>query len=180
MCAYTFNEHRHRFAIWTAARAVQRGFCTTPTIQTAINASGLRQFVESDGKLTTQEFESLHRRWANELIDAFEIQNIICSYGRAAKIIAIYLKTSLILCNQGSCHKSELIHPPIDSILLENLYTKKKIKELRSIKWTGLEEDDYWNLISLLKKHVSVDWRLERYWDPAGGKNKNDSVPVSS
>jgi hypothetical protein len=39
---YSFEEHKHRFAVWTAARAVQRSFTRTRIISDVIVETGLR------------------------------------------------------------------------------------------------------------------------------------------
>ncbi|MBK6447178.1 MAG: hypothetical protein IPF81_18330 [Bacteroidetes bacterium] len=39
---YSFAEHVHRFAVWTAARAVQRNFTTTENIRKAIEQTELQ------------------------------------------------------------------------------------------------------------------------------------------
>jgi hypothetical protein len=41
---YTFNDHRHNYAVWTAARAVSRNFTSTANVKLAIEACGLRHF----------------------------------------------------------------------------------------------------------------------------------------
>ena len=44
MADYDIQEHIHRYAVWTAARASQRNFTTTANIRRAIEESGLRDF----------------------------------------------------------------------------------------------------------------------------------------
>lgn len=41
------------------------------------------------------------------------------SFGRAAKLIAIYLKTTIVLSGAENTTLGRVIHPPIDSILLK-------------------------------------------------------------
>lgn len=166
---YSFNEHKHRFAVWTAARAVQRNFTTTKNIETAIDGSGLRAFAEDDSVNTLEEFEEFHRRCANIIKHKLtDIGVKEATYGRSAKIISIYLKTSIILCNNGECLRSQFIHPPIDRVLLTNLSTSlPELKELKKVNWTALEEEPYWNLISKLKSQFTpFNWKLEKYWKP--------------
>lgn len=163
---YDFNQHKHNYAVWTAARAVQRGFTTTAVIKSAIEQTGLRQYAETT--VGHESFESFHRKVANKLIQFIEKSaGINCSYGRAAKIISIYLKTSVILCNNGNCDRSRVIHPPIDSILLNGLSGLSGFKDLREIRWTQLDESKYWDLVAKLKQcPVPFDWTLEEYWSP--------------
>ena len=43
LSSYGVDEHRHRFAVWTASRAVQRGYLKTQQIQKAIETAHLRE-----------------------------------------------------------------------------------------------------------------------------------------
>ena len=175
MHTYTFNEHKHNYAVWTAARAVQRGFTTTAKIKAAIKSSSLRNFSEDALTYSEEDFEQFHKECAQQLIKAFEVSGIKdVSYGRAAKIIAIYLKTTIILCNKGECKKSTIIHPPIDNILLTEIATRfKELKNLKNERWTSFDETTYWNLVSKIKSHFNkFDWTLEEYWRPEREKEK--------
>jgi len=165
---YTFNQHRHNYAIWTAARAVQRNFTSTSKIKYAIEQTSLQEFAESDQPFSIKEFETLHTIWAMKMQEAFQASEIkTCSYGRAAKIISIYLKTSVLLGNQGNCGRSEFIHPPIDGILLKNMSKNEGLADLKAIRWTQLSQEDYWKLVERLRTHFNrFDWRLEYYWTP--------------
>ncbi|MBO0930559.1 hypothetical protein [Fibrella aquatilis] len=167
MTSYDFNEHRHNFATWTAARASQRGFAKTPIIKTAIESSGLRRFAEMELDDSSTDFESFHKSCAFDLIDSFRNQDFSdVSYGRAAKIISIYLKTSVILTSKGDCRKSRIIHPPIDNILLTKIASiYPSLRHLKSVKWTTLSENAYWSLVKELKSEFTpFDWTLERFW----------------
>lgn len=165
---YTFDQHRHNYATWTASRAVQRNFTTTTKIKYAIEQSSLQHFAQDDNEVSVEQFAALHQRWAERIISALEAEGVQrVSYGRAAKIISIYLKTSVILCNKGQCHRSSVIHPPIDGILLRNLSILPGLSDLKSTKWTQLKKDEYWKLAERLRNHFgSFDWRLEHYWMP--------------
>ena len=148
---YPFNEHKHRYAVWTAARAVQRSFTTTANIKTAIEASGLRIFAESDKEITIEEFDELHTLWCNTLINSF--LPLKCSYGRAAKIVSIYLKTAVVIASSGSHPNCKIIHPPIDSILLTGLSKLDGLKDLSLERWTTLNEKQYQNVVNTIKTH---------------------------
>jgi hypothetical protein len=165
---YTFNQHRHNFATWTAARAVQRNFTTTANIKYAIDKSGLHEFIDSEEGYSSDEYDQLHIMWAERLQKALEEKEVNnCTYGRAAKIISIYLKTSVILCNSGDCAKSGFIHPPIDGILLKNLSKLEGLKDFRNIRWTQLSKEEYWGIVARLRNHFKkFDWTLEYYWSP--------------
>jgi len=133
MTPYTFNQHRHNYAVWTAARAAQRGFTTTANIKTAIDNSDLRKFSKDTLNYSVQDFDTFHKTCCHQLIKAFEKISLgKATYGRVAKIISIYLKTSIILCNKGEGNKCKIIHPPIDNILLTQM--ANNLKELKDLK----------------------------------------------
>jgi hypothetical protein len=165
---YSFQDHVHNYAVWTAARAVQRGFTNTATIKKAIEASGLRTFSETENCDSQEAFEVFHRNCANQLINAFD--NTLrekATYGVAAKIIAIYLKTAVVIPSGGNGNSIRFIHPPIDRILLTNLSRKHKIKNLCEKGWTSLNAEEYWKLCERIKNEkLEFDWTLETYWHP--------------
>ena len=174
---YAFNQHRHNYAVWTAARAIQRGFqgSETSNIKKVIESSELQKFADDKLDYTSEEYDKVHSRCSLQLIRAFAKleSNVgtgnVLSYGRAAKIIAIYLKTSVIFCSNGECNKSKVIHPPIDNIFLIQISHIYALRDLKDIKWTKLNEKGYWSVLSQIKKHFGkADWTLEEYWTPEG------------
>jgi hypothetical protein len=69
MPLYHFNDLRHNYAVWTAARAVQRGFTvTTAMVREAIEVSGLREFAEDEKSCSHADFEMFHLMCAYNLI----------------------------------------------------------------------------------------------------------------
>jgi hypothetical protein len=168
MANYSFETHLHRYAVWTAARAVQRNFTTTKNIQFAIEASSLKAFLEKP-IVVPNAFEDWHRETANLLISKLGGDEK-CSYGRAAKIISIYLKTSVGIRFSLDHPVQVLLHPPIDRILLQNLGSEPRFEGLEGLKkesWTKLKEDPYWDLVELISSRVGYfDWRLEEFWKP--------------
>ncbi len=100
---YEFHDHLHNFAVWTAARAVQRSFTKTKAIKNAIDSTYLKSLINITQEFTPVSFDQFHRKVANQIISSL-IQNDEslpekATYGRAAKIIAIYIKT--IAVNKG-------------------------------------------------------------------------------
>lgn len=162
---YDFTEHLHRYAVWTAARAAQRGFTTTKNIKEAIEASNLKELIYKP-EIAVGYFDGYHRACANKIIEEFDNMTINASYGRAAKIIAIYIKTAIILPNQGKCALSRVAHPPIDRILLKNVLPKGETLP----NWTALNQDDYFKLLETIKTKINsenfeANWMIEKYWD---------------
>jgi hypothetical protein len=177
--SYSIDEHRHRFAVWTAAAAVRRGFSgTTPDrVSRAIEASGLRLVAFADPSVwptDTRQLDMLHENWAHSIRASLEAEGVSCSYGRAAKMIAVYLKATVILRVPISQEFAKLIHPPIDRALLQALSSDSKFaaddRELwRRTAWTTLDEDQYFRLIETFRvngRDRPGFWQVERYWRP--------------
>ncbi|WP_338875267.1 hypothetical protein WBJ53_06545 [Spirosoma sp. SC4-14] len=176
--AYSFQDYIHDYAVWTAARAVQRKFTSTQRIKEAIDQSTLREFSESRECSTAEEFNNFHISCSNQIIETLKKANVANpTYGRAAKIIAIYLKTSLIIPMAGQGVICQFIHPPIDRILLTNLSKEHKIKKLCEKGWTALNEVEYWHLYERIKlEKLKFDWSLEKYWQPEQEKIESDKL----
>ena len=93
------------------------------------------------------------------------------SYGRAAKLIAIYIKYMIV---NGGFDESDLgkrAHPPIDEFLLKSLSNQgihgKKLKGFSNYKWTKANKNSYKALILNLRKTWGEDqrfWQLEQFW----------------
>jgi hypothetical protein len=166
---YTEYKHRHNFSVWAAARAAQRGFTNVEMLRDAIEQCGINTFVNNPSP--ESEFEAQHRQWCNSICDYLNekgVQNV--SYGRAAKLVNVYLKGMLVL-NNLSGEPAKFIHPPIDRILLQNIVKnvaieKEEKKRLKSTNWTQLQEEDYFRLISTLKtiNGNRPFWQLEEHW----------------
>lgn len=164
---YNLKQHVHNFAVWTSSRAVQRAFSKTEMIQRAINDSDLRLFSESIDECNQDSFDEFQRKCSNQIIGSFGKNNILCSYGRASKIIAVYLKTTVIIQHGDQNTRCSFIHSPIDSILLKALDKNLMINEFKNIRWTTLDETNYWELINKFKsKNLPINWKLEEFWTP--------------
>jgi hypothetical protein len=169
--SYSFAKHLHNYACWTAARAVQRNFTTTNKIIKAIESSDLVKVEELQIE-TADEYDRFHKVCCNQIIDFFKNQlNTTASYGRAAKIIAIYLKTAVVIRYSGEGKLARIAHPPIDRILLTNLYKKHPELSVDKTTWTKLDEQSYFDLISKIRNlQLSSFWELEKYWDASNEK----------
>jgi hypothetical protein len=173
---YDMREHRHRFAVWAAARAAQRGFANVDSLRMALERSGIAEFVaESDpNDIDADRFDELHGTWCRPIVRQLRRIGLSkASYGRAAKLVAIYLKAAVILGPDGRSKLAHVAHPPIDSILLRNIGTAYPSEYARDVrwtkyKWTTLSEGEYWELIGHLRRTHPADrpfWQLEQYWN---------------
>ncbi len=168
---YTIDDHKHRFAVWTGARAVQRGFTTVKNIRNVIEACNLRRAITDVYRpdLNAKEYDTWHKNICKNIIAEFDKIHVTnATYGRAAKIVAIYIKTTVVI---GGYHLSALArvaHPPIDSILLKNISKSHTSLEGITMKpWTKLDEEDYFDLLAKLRGVLSTHeplWRIEKYW----------------
>lgn len=116
---YSEYKHRHNFSVWAAARAAQRGFTNVEMLRDALEQCGIDVFVNTPS--TESEFEGHHKQWCNSICDFLNekgVQNV--TYGRAAKLVNVYLKSMLVLKNLSG-EPAKFIHPPIDRILLQNI-----------------------------------------------------------
>ncbi len=164
---YTFNDHLHNFAVWTAARASQRGFTKTENIKSAIDATELIELINKKGQTNIEDFDNFHRKTARIIIRQLKRKGIETTYGRAAKIIAVYIKTAIVIRDSGKSALAKIAHPPIDNILLTNLNKTNKNLGLSGIKWTLLTEKEYFGVITKLRTlNLKYFWELEKHWTP--------------
>lgn len=175
--AYDIAEHVHRYSTWTAARAVSRNFTNTARVRSAIEASDLPETVAGDPSKwpsTSVEADIAQRRWAGQVLTALLDAGIsTATFGRASKIVAIYLKTVVIM-RMPEHPFAKVAHPPIDAILLAAIARDVRIPGgLRSLcratRWTQLDEASYCRLVAGFRD-VGLDqpafWSIERYWNP--------------
>jgi hypothetical protein len=170
---YDFEEHVHRFAVWTAAKAVQAARSKSSknkrdlgnnNVKSAIEKSGLREFARSHETCTFEEFEKRHVEFCEFMMQYFKRP-----FGIAAKIVNIYLKTAVVLTSNGNSKLAKMIHPPIDSRFLDNFCKEAENKDLKKskIKWTKMNSKIYSCVMDRVrKKYPEALWRAEEYWHP--------------
>lgn len=174
LMAYDINDHRHRFSVWAAARAAQRGFSNVVTLRGALESCGVVEFIARADldDIDDTRFDALHRRWCRSVVAFLKkagIRNV--RFGRAAKLIAMYLKSVVVLGPDCKKAFARMAHPPIDGILLRNL-AKSEVKsehkaKWAKIKWTKLDAERYYELVTELRETLGPKepfWKLERFW----------------
>lgn len=93
---------------------------------------------------------------------------------RCTSTIAVYLK-SLFVCGlaDGEDPKIKAIHPPIDSVLLDELYQRdvgglrKRWQAARRARWSRLSSHQYVDVIAAVREALPEGaglWRIEVYW----------------
>ena len=122
---------------------------------------------------TSDQFDTLHGHWCNAITEHLlqaDVKNV--TYGRAAKLVAVYLKTMIVIPDPESVFAA-IAHPPVDRILLQNLARDKQYPSVfrkiwSTTNWTGLNEEAYYQLIDGFRQcglNKPQFWRIERYWD---------------
>jgi hypothetical protein len=170
---YSHFLHKHNFAVWCAARAVQRGFAKSPILKETIETSGVVEFVEHNAAkgLSPQEFDQHHENWCQTIMAFWEKNEVLgASYGRAAKLLAIYLKSMMVVQDSRS-GLADVVHPPIDRIILKNISKDKDIQHphkqyWKYINWTQLNGPSYKQLIADFRQVLEGEpfWVIEKYW----------------
>jgi len=176
--SYDLREHRHRFAVWAAARASQRGFTTVKNLRDALQATDIRKVLLDPQtlQLSAVQFTVQHHKWCSSICSTLtqrQIGNV--KYGRAAKLVAVYLKATVIMGDGWNSSFGRNAHPPIDRILLRSLASSDRITSphqaaWRSINWTQLDQDSYDELIGQLRDAIPDEapfWTIEEYWQPS-------------
>lgn len=171
--SYELNEHRHRFAVWAASRAAQRGFSGVSPLRAALESCRVVEYLTGANlnDIDVDRFDDAHRKWCHGIVGFLSKAGLDAAYGRAAKLLAIYLKTVVILGPHTGTVFAQVAHPPIDSILLKKLAkcqaASEHARRWATTKWTKLNEDEYFELIRQLRQVVGLTqpfWKLERYW----------------
>lgn len=124
--------------------------------------------------LDEELYDNFHNQMATDLMCCLPS----ATYGRAAKIIAIYIKTVYVIRFPDS-NISRFAHPPIDRILLTAI-AAHKFEGLRFLDkgWTQFDENDYKSVISNLRnlkkqKSLQAFWEIECFWNPTPKKKDN-------
>ena len=177
---YGLAEHRHRFAVWAAARAAQRGFTTVRNLRDALQATDIRAVLASPStfEYSATQFDELHRRWCLSICASLADRGLSKekgTYGRAAKLVAVYLKAIVMMGDHCDSPFARNMHPPIDRVLLQGLAASKAISSShqaawRSVSWTQLDRARYEQLIDQLRDVIPTGrpfWTIEEYWEPS-------------
>ena len=134
--------------------------------------SNIRDAIYSlmSANVVPEEFDvwhkSLCRKIIKNLLDA-GVSDI--TYGRAAKLVAIYLKVTVIIGEDPTSPLARVAHPPIDHILLQEIAKENPILgNLAQVKWTNLTEEEYFDVVNKLRSILDDEagfWQIEKYWN---------------
>lgn len=173
---YSIEEHKHRFAAWTAGRAANVNGCRFKVQhgKKLLEIAGFHKTGNDVENLPSSiEFDNKHLEWRNTIIHAARNFDLNFTHGVAAKLINVYLK-SIFVCSGKHCdERVKSIHPPIDSVLLNALYQqniggKSDVWQVaRKIRWSKLNSEQYQNVITAIKEVLPAGyglWKIEEYW----------------
>ena len=144
----------------------------------AIEECGVRTSVRPSVQWSPDaaEFDRAHAGWCRHIVASLregDLPQTAATFGRAAKLIAIYLKSMVVLAGRHETPLGRTLHPPIDSILLtaladdEDAGFRDASRQLwRRTRWTKLDETDYAEIIQSMRAERLDDpfWGIERYW----------------
>ena len=185
---YTIEEHLHRYACWTAARAASTSRFSNDEVAGFLLDCNLRENLEKlriDGTVTHKDYRAWFVKQVESLLHCFgqyenpKIKGIFrkTKFGIAAKMVSIYIKTVEVMPSKGTSNISMVAFPPIDSILLKKLVSEKEIDILNTA-WSGMEETEFMEVIEKLKNIMGDQpfWKLEYFWN----LNKKGNVEISN
>jgi hypothetical protein len=178
---YSIEMHKHLYARWCAAAAYRRGLAGGG------NALAFKLIEESGlGKVSGpedigQNVDEWQIGFMKKIVDNATKQRVTdFSFGRAQKLVNIYLKTVLV-CGGHHQHKLvALLHPPLDSELFKGLRSflwenRKRLAEARAAfiaaqklnpSWTTFSEDDYRKHMEAIKLLMDGQplYLVEEHW----------------
>jgi hypothetical protein len=175
---YSLDDHRRRFALWTAGRAASTNGCrfTVEQAMSLLAATGLES-VHDPGELPiSAEFDGLHKEWRTvSIAQSGSLGLPGFTTGVAAKLINIYLKSMFVCGGHATHERVAALHPPIDSLLLAELarteedpVLKRVWSRARAMRWSKFDNTMYEEVIVAIKRKVSYPsnplWSVERYW----------------
>ena len=185
---YTIEEHLHRYACWTAARAASTSRFSNDEVAGFLLSCNLRENLE---ELRTKSIvtHEIYREWFLTQVNSLRscligYKNVknpdihrVKEFGIAAKMVSIYIKTVEVMPSKGISPISMVAFPPIDSILLKKLQSEKEIDILNTA-WSGMGEKEFMEVIEKLKNIMGGQpfWKLEYFWN----LNKKGNVEISN
>jgi hypothetical protein len=120
----------------------------------------------------------------NEGSIAHETRKLKLSYGRAQKLVNVYLKAMLVCGGQENDPRIRHLHPPIDGVLLDALgevARHSRANEFRKLfrtarrtgkRWTKFQKRDYVAYLNAIKSLQGNEplWAVEEHWIPGRGE----------
>jgi hypothetical protein len=166
---YKLFEHKHRFSAWAASRAASVIGCR---FSVEVGQEILEIIKDTPLPKNQKEFNEFHLTQRNKIISKAKMLKLNFSHGVAAKLLNCYYKSMYVNDQSIDIKIRNIIHPPIDALLLESLYkndvggAKKKWKKAKNIRWSKFSSEDYQEVIDeiiIIYKKEGL-WKVEEYW----------------
>ncbi|WP_421796283.1 hypothetical protein [Haliscomenobacter sp.] len=170
---FKIENHKHKFAVWAAGRAAsvlgQR--FKVELAKELIDGIELKRYIDYPGSLP-DNFDEEHNAWCEKLIAQSDKK---ISYGVAAKLINVYLKTIFVCGGYHEHEKVKKIHPPIDRLLFKGL-ALCNVGELKDFwkqhldkgnGWSQFDKSTYIKVIEKIKECTASDsglYTIEHFW----------------
>lgn len=188
---YSLIEHRHRFAAWAAGRAAGTKGCRFAVEEGRglIEGTDIPLYAadRQSAPEAPEDFDARHRLWREQMVAQATAKRIggatgCFTHGVAAKLINIYLKSTVICsfpyCRQEEQSRADIIHPPIDRLLLLALAQHAKLTKLSkkssdchwrryaALGWSKFNSEDYENVIKEIGRFSNGKplWTVEEHW----------------
>ena len=166
----------HEFARWATHSALRNPGAPIKSrkdVYAALNVVDFNPLFDTNlGPIDNSEF----MQWHGETVSKLMAWDKRLSYGWAAKIIAVYMKTTCYLAGFGREGLDRVIHPPIDNELMRSLKRaswiepgiKKFLSPFNNI--TRTDEDAYFEIIVglafIAKERNCTLFEVEQFWRP--------------
>ncbi|NPV14398.1 hypothetical protein HPY86_05650 [candidate division WOR-3 bacterium] len=165
------------FAEWAAVSATRSGcpIKKTEKVYDLINIPNYEEIL--DKRITRKKFDNWHKESAEKIVrKARQKFNIRLSFGWAAKLINVYLKTRVYIGGEGRRDLVKWIHPPIDNGLFEGIKEKygendvimgekNRVKAIKDIGYEDYKEIiKYFRSIAKAEKRYSCPIEIEELW----------------
>ena len=110
--------------------------------------------------------------WRSKVIEAARPLGLTFTHGIAAKLINVYLKAAFVCGGHHAHERVAALHPPIDSVLLEELARGgvggqgAAWKKARRTRWSKFDSKQYQEVIDAVRAALPDKplWHLEEHW----------------
>lgn len=171
---YGIYEHVHRFAAWAASRAAGRACFSVACGVFMIEQADLHQYLRNPDKLpkSSRWMDKKHKGWRESIQKAGRRIGLRITDGRAAKLINVYFKAGLVTIANRNNERIGALHPPIDSVLLEQLSRVDQDQggfwnDMGQRRWTNFTSREYQCVINKIREKLGEErrlWMIEEYW----------------
>jgi hypothetical protein len=173
--SYEIEEHKHRFAAWAASRAASVRGCrfSVEKGKAILEGIGLGPKLADPKDLPPpDQLDAVHRAWRRRAINLGRDYDLVLTHGVAAKLINCYLKSRFICGGYHQHNRVQILHPPIDEILLKTLAIlnvgghQKEWRRARLARWSKFNSRQYEEVIARIRSSSRSEplWMIEEHW----------------